>query len=161
MRPTTCASVALENESRAPALHGPDAATNGGARLWGAKRRRRPSAGILGLMMMIGAMGGAIASPRATAADADVDAPVVVATEPPIDLNQADVDALCRLPGIGRKKAEAIVALRERRPFTRVTQLLQVKGIGPKTLQKLKPRIVISLASDPPKAMTESAARRP
>jgi competence protein ComEA len=65
----------------------------------------------------------------------------------PVDLNRAGVDELCTLPGIGRKKAEAIIALRERRPFTRVTQLLQIKGIGHKTLLKLKPRVTVTLAA--------------
>jgi competence protein ComEA len=71
---------------------------------------------------------------------------------PVVDLNQAGIDELCTLPGIGRKKAEAIVALRDRRPLTRVTQLLQVKGIGHKTLQKLKPRVVIGLDREPAKS---------
>jgi competence protein ComEA len=64
-----------------------------------------------------------------------------------VDLNRAGVDELCTLPGIGRKKAEAIIALRERRPFTRVTQLLQIKGIGHKTLLKLKPRVTVATAT--------------
>ena len=42
---------------------------------------------------------------------------------------------LCTLPGIGPKKAEAIIAAREKRRFTRVTQLLRVKGIGLKTIE--------------------------
>lgn len=63
-----------------------------------------------------------------------------------VNVNVASVEELCTLPGIGRKKAEAIVALRTRRPLTRVTQLLQVKGIGPKTLQRLKPRLSVTPA---------------
>ena len=53
------------------------------------------------------------------------------------------------MPGIGPKKAEAIIALRQKRPFTRVTQLLQVKGIGPKTLEKLKPKVTLTLPKSP------------
>jgi competence protein ComEA len=60
-----------------------------------------------------------------------------------IHLNDATVEELCTLPGIGKKRAEAILAARERRPFTRLTQLLQVKGIGPKMLQRLKPRLTL------------------
>ncbi len=65
---------------------------------------------------------------------------------PLVNLNAASVDELCTLPGIGRKKAEAIVALRSRRALKRVTQLLQVKGIGPRTLQRLKPLLTVAPA---------------
>jgi competence protein ComEA len=74
--------------------------------------------------------------------------PATEVSAPVVNLNVASVEELCTLPGIGRKKAEAIVALRTRRPLTRVTQLLQVKGIGPKTLHRLKPRL--SVAPAPP-----------
>jgi competence protein ComEA len=60
-----------------------------------------------------------------------------------VDLNSASVEVLCTLPGIGPKKAEAIVTFRARRPFVRVTQLLLVKGIGKRTLDRLKPRLVV------------------
>lgn len=58
-----------------------------------------------------------------------------------LDLNGATVDQLRSLPGVGPKRAEAIVELRQKRPFTRVTQLLEVRGIGKKTLERLRPRI--------------------
>jgi competence ComEA-like helix-hairpin-helix protein len=61
----------------------------------------------------------------------------------PVALNTATVEELCTLPGIGPKKAEAIVRLRSQHRFVRVTQLLQVKGIGRKTLEKLKPHLVL------------------
>jgi competence protein ComEA len=63
---------------------------------------------------------------------------------PVVNVNVASIEELCTLPGIGRKKAEAIIVLRTRRPLTRVTQLLQVKGIGPKTLHRLKPRLSVA-----------------
>ena len=84
----------------------------------------------------------ALASPT-LASEADTRQPA----GQPVDLNRAGIDELCTLPGIGRKKAEAIIALRERRPFTRVTQLLQIKGIGHKTLLKLKPRVTVTMAA--------------
>jgi len=89
----------------------------------------------------------ALASPTASEADASPPGQ-------PVDLNRAGVDELCTLPGIGRKKAEAIIALRERRPFTRVTQLLQIKGIGHKTLLKLKPRVTVTMAATATATMT-------
>ena len=64
----------------------------------------------------------------------------------PLDLNQASVEDLCELPGIGPKKAEAIVEKRRHRRFTRVTQLLEVKGIGQRTLARLRPLIFVGKA---------------
>ena len=50
----------------------------------------------------------------------------------PIDLNAASIDELMNLPFIGRKRAEAIVAYREKNGrFNTVEELQQVKGIGP------------------------------
>ena len=61
-----------------------------------------------------------------------------------INLNTATVEDLCTLPGVGRKKAEAILALRKTRPYLRVTQLLDVRGIGAKTLKRLKPYLTVT-----------------
>lgn len=48
-----------------------------------------------------------------------------------IDLNEADVYDLQRLPGIGEKRAQAIVEYREEHgPFRSVEDLGQVSGIG-------------------------------
>lgn len=60
-----------------------------------------------------------------------------------IDLNRAGVTELCRLPGIGPKRAEAIVEMRRKKPFTRISQLLRIRGIGRKTLSRLRPLIYI------------------
>jgi competence protein ComEA len=58
-----------------------------------------------------------------------------------VDLNSAPTSELEALPGIGAKKAQAIVAFREKRPFRRVTELMRVKGIGPKLFHKLKDHV--------------------
>ena len=56
-----------------------------------------------------------------------------------IDLNTASVYDLCRLPGIGEKRAQAIAAWREEHgPFQTVDELVQVSGIGPKILEGLR-----------------------
>tara|TARA_Y100001968_G_scaffold318302_1_gene348335 strand:+ start:1345 stop:1650 length:306 start_codon:yes stop_codon:yes gene_type:complete len=66
------------------------------------------------------------------------------AQENPVNLNQADINALCALPGIGPKKAKAIIDYRNRRPFTRPSQLVNVKGIGRKTMKRLLPLIEVA-----------------
>ena len=56
-----------------------------------------------------------------------------------VDLNQCSFEDLLRLPGIGPKKAKAILQERERRPFRSIHDLRRVKGIGAKTVQRLAP----------------------
>lgn len=47
-----------------------------------------------------------------------------------VDLNTADVDALSTLPGVGERKAEAILAYRAANgPFARVEDAVEVPGI--------------------------------
>jgi competence ComEA-like helix-hairpin-helix protein len=75
-----------------------------------------------------------------------------------VDLNAATAEQLCTLPGVGPKKAEAILALRKQRPFTRVTQLLEVRGIGKKTLDRLKPFVRVGPAPPAAPASTPAAA---
>lgn len=57
-----------------------------------------------------------------------------------IDINVADAETLCLIPGIGPKTAEAIIKQRNSvGKFKSVDELLAVKGIGDKSLQKIKP----------------------
>jgi competence protein ComEA len=63
--------------------------------------------------------------------------------DPPIDLNSAGVDELVKLPGIGPVTAQHIISTREERPFSSVQDLKRVKGIGPKTLEKIQPYLVV------------------
>jgi competence protein ComEA len=53
-----------------------------------------------------------------------------------VDLNSATRSDLMRLPGIGEALADRII---ERRPYARLTDLLDVDGIGPATYRRLKP----------------------
>ena len=59
----------------------------------------------------------------------------------PLDLNHADAEALETLPGIGPRRASAILETRSRRPFRDTRDLMRVNGIGPKTLARLEPWI--------------------
>lgn len=61
-----------------------------------------------------------------------------------ININNASVKELTELKGIGPIKAEKIITLRdELGHFTSIEDLLQVKGIGLKTLEKFKDQIII------------------
>lgn len=62
-----------------------------------------------------------------------------------VDLNTATPQQLQALKGIGPAKAKAIVQHRQQRgAFTRITQLLEVKGIGSKLLKQLQSQVMIS-----------------
>lgn len=57
-----------------------------------------------------------------------------------IDVDRATAEELVRLPGIGPSLAGRIVAEREAHgPFGGAAGLLRVTGIGPKTLEKIRP----------------------
>jgi competence protein ComEA len=58
-----------------------------------------------------------------------------------IDLNRAGVAELMRLPGVGQKKAQAIVNHRAKTPFQRPEDVVQVKGLGPAWFAKVKPHL--------------------
>lgn len=62
-----------------------------------------------------------------------------------LDLNTATVAQLDLLKGVGPVTAGNIIAYRARiGRFTSVDQLLEVKGIGAKTLEKLRPQVRVS-----------------
>ncbi|BBT41346.1 competence protein ComEA [Pseudomonas guariconensis] len=63
-----------------------------------------------------------------------------------IDVNTADATTLQQeLSGIGRAKAEAIVAYREANgPFASVDELLEIKGIGNALLERNRDRLMVS-----------------
>lgn len=59
-----------------------------------------------------------------------------------ISLNQASVDQLQQLQGVGLKKAQAIVAYRQKQgAFKSIDELQQVRGIGPAIFAKNKTRL--------------------
>lgn len=99
-----------------------------------------------------------VSSGQTIAADAgapEVDAGSVnttsaVTADGKVILNLATEDDLRKLPGIGPKKAEAIIALRTKLgKFKRAEDLLRVKGIGRKKLAKLRPRLLIDAPDKP------------
>ena len=53
-----------------------------------------------------------------------------------IDINQANIKELSTLKGIGAKKADAIIKYRKAHCFKKVEEIIKVKGIGKKFLEK-------------------------
>jgi competence protein ComEA len=56
----------------------------------------------------------------------------------PININRAPLEELKRLPNIGQKRAEQIIAERRKGPFKSVDDLRRIKGFGPTILDGLR-----------------------
>jgi len=69
----------------------------------------------------------------------------VIATEPLVNINQAGAEELAeKLSGIGPAKAKAILMYRDLHgPFKSVDELIKVKGIGPRTLEKIRAQLIV------------------
>jgi competence protein ComEA len=102
--------------------------------------------------------------PAETATLASVMAPAghtQATADDPVFLNTATLPDLRRLPGIGDKKATAILALRTRLGgrLHAVEDLLKVKGIGRATLRRLRPLVRLDPLPAPPDAGTDEPHR--
>lgn len=61
-----------------------------------------------------------------------------------ININSADKQSLDSLTGIGQVKAQAIIDYRaEHGEFESVDDLLEVNGVGPKTLETIKDEVTV------------------
>lgn len=81
-------------------------------------------------------------TPSATTSPAPVEHARRATPDDPVTINSASLDDLRRLPGIGPKRAQAILDLRAKLGrFHHVEDLMRVKGIGRATLKKLRPLV--------------------
>ncbi len=89
---------------------------------------------------------GALTLPApATRGDSTASSKPDSSAEARIDINRAGTAELERLPLIGLAKAAEIVKYREAHgPFARLSDLVKVKGIGPKTFARIEPFLTIS-----------------
>ena len=61
-----------------------------------------------------------------------------------VNINTADAAQLAYLPRVGAKAAQRIIAYRtEHGPFTKTTDLMQVKGFGDKSYQRLSSYLTV------------------
>ena len=93
----------------------------------------RKSLQVFTLALVIAAM--------STAAFADAEGAAVSGV---VNINSADASQLALLPRIGEKAAERIIAYRtEHGPFKKASDLMQVKGVGAKTFERLSPYLAV------------------
>ena len=62
----------------------------------------------------------------------------------PVNINDATKSQLMRLPGIGDKLSDKIILHRKRHgSFNKLDQLMEIKGIGRKTIEKIRPHAIL------------------
>lgn len=73
----------------------------------------------------------------------DIDRAAPLTAKFQVNVNKADWPELMQLPGVGRTLAERIIAEREERgAFHRVEELTRVDGIGPRTIDRIRPYLL-------------------
>ena len=60
-----------------------------------------------------------------------------------VSINNASIEELTKLPGIGESKAKAIVEYREKKKFEKLEEIKEVPGIGESVFEKIKDYITI------------------
>ena len=93
-----------------------------------------------------GSSAAASEAPAPEASPAPTEEPVLeeVLVEKSVDINQASLEELDRLPGIGPALGQRIIDYREQNNgFYDIEEIMEVSGIGEKTFQKLEPYIYV------------------
>lgn len=93
-----------------------------------------------------GSSAAASEAPAPEASPAPAEEPVLeeVLVEKSVDINQASLEELDRLPGIGPALGQRIIDYREKNNgFYDIEEIMEVSGIGEKTFQKLEPYIYV------------------
>ena len=99
----------------------------------------------LSLCFMFLSSGNALSAPKSSPATNGKTAAIESVVIEKININSADELQLETLPGVGPKMALRITEYRTvNGAFKSVDELQNVKGIGPKLLQKIKPLVKIS-----------------
>lgn len=107
-------------------------------------RSRSPFAGAV-LVLALVLVAAVSATPAARDAPGDAALRPVVESGAKVDLNLASAEELQAVPGIGPALSERIVRFREENgPFRRVDDLLKVRGIGEKSLEKMRPYLTVT-----------------
>jgi competence protein ComEA len=107
-------------------------------------RSRRLAAGILSvfLVLLASSPGRAAQSPAPAGSSSAKPAPSAQ-----VDVNTASAADLQAVPGIGKALAQRIVEFREKNgPFSGIDDLVKVRGIGEKSIERLRPYLIAGAA---------------
>jgi len=105
---------------------------------------RRVATGLLAVFLAAAAIApGRAASPPPARGDASAKS----VPSAPVDVNTASAAELQAIPGIGKALAQRIIEFREKNgPFDQVDDLVKVRGIGEKSIVRLKPYLTAGAA---------------
>ena len=96
---------------------------------------------VIAITMFVCCLGLVVAQP-VLAANTELASGAEVISQ--LNVNDASLVDLTALPGIGKVTAEKIVSFRtENGPFKSVDDLILVKGVGKKVLEKIRPYVTI------------------
>ena len=124
--------------------------------LWTARQRRAIVILLIGILTYLAIR--LVRNPIYVADPQPRDGPRAAELADKIDPNTADVATLAALPMIGQRRAQDIVAYRERfvaqnpnRPaFTRVEDLLRIRGFGSAMIEHVRPYLTFPRERPPP-----------
>jgi competence protein ComEA len=95
----------------------------------------------------------ALSASGAPSASASPAAPPAAAMTPDgkVILNLAGEAELARIPGVGPKRAKAIIALRDKLGgrFKRLEDLMRIRGLKRRALERIKPHVVLDAPAAP------------
>lgn len=75
---------------------------------------------------------------------ADADAPAAPAARGVVNINTATAEQLALLPRVGEKAAQRIIDYRTQHgPFKKTADLMQVKGFGEKSYERIAPYLTV------------------
>ena len=66
----------------------------------------------------------------------------------PVNINTAGIDDLLPIPGLNIRLAQNIINYRRTKPFESVDELVQVSGIGPASLERMRPYVTVGSRAD-------------
>ena len=96
---------------------------------------------LLCVSLVLVALHGGARAAEGGGVDPPPQGPPTVEQDARININEAGVEELVQLPGIGPSRAQAIVAERDKRRFRRVEDIMRVPGIGRKTFSRIRSSI--------------------
>ena len=122
---------------------------------------RAPEPGAWDAAPAPGAVAGSGPVLDSAASDTAGSPPGAAVPRAPIDLNRAGAGELDRLPGVGPVLAGRIVLQRRRfGPFHEVDELLAVRGVGPRLLERIRPWATVETTPGPARAAADTTLSR-